>query len=1100
MKFRPLLFALVAGGMLLASPALAQNSFTGAVKGVITDKDTGNAVAGATVVISGPSLQGTQAEITDASGNYQLSALPPGNYLITVYYANAQFERPNVLIRLGKTGQVNVKINLQAGEGETITIEGRAPLIDQGSTKTGRTITPDYTQNIPTGRTFGAVLGAAAGSQGDLYGVSFGGSTSAENIYIVEGLNTTDPAYGLLSTNLPNEFVQETELITGGYNAEYGRSTGGVVNIVTKSGTNEFHGSVFSYFTPGQLVADEIDTPSAASSVNLETELDFNWDVGAEVGGPIIKDRLWFHAGFNPSFRNTTYDRIIKRRVDKEDIDMDGVPDGDGNPDEDANGFQVTEEVGRTSREISRRIMYFTAKLTGSVTPDHQGSISYLGNPTSSDTYVGNPGTVSGDSIDTETGATDISGKWTSKFFNNKTQVDVVLGYHKNVRRSTPRGEGGNGLQLIHLTTRALTDFEFFEQRDHGDIPAGCVDGDESVDDFPDIRNCPVNFYNIGGVGFRENEDTTRLAAQIFVTQRVKAAGHHEFKAGADFEHQRYDHLREFTGGSGTRILDFGIPALDRFYQILGPDFEDQIGQEAMFNGVDQAVLVEGCDIGLERGPVPCRRLIEGQQANTTTQNISAFVRDSWQVLPNLTVNAGIRWEQQNLLVADQIEGSFDWANGEPVSSDAITISNMVAPRLGIIYDPTQEGRSKIFGHYGRFYESIPMDINSRAFGGEVFYRRWLGPNACSFDAVATPDQSLDPGADGSGGFLNSCDESDQFFAPDIFGGGTEQVVPGLGGQYINELVVGGEYELLNDLKVGIQYELRNLGRAIEDISIDGGTTYVIANPGQIDADGVRAEYDCNGADSVICEQLLASADFDKPTRDYNALTLTAEKRFSRNLMLLASYTYARNRGNFPGLFSPETGQLDPNLTSMYDLPELMANRTGPLRHDRPHNFKLDGYYSLDAKEVGFFNFGASVRAISGVPHNTLGRHISYGARESYILPRGTAPRSPFTTQFDVQAAYGRNLSKDISLQAFVRVFNVFNQQAGTSVDEEYTSDVINPIVGGDEDDLRHAKELRDRTTGNGLNNNIAEKDPNFGNITARQAPLQMTFGMRLIF
>ena len=99
------------------------------------------------------------------------------------------------------------------------------------------------------------MLGAAAGSQDDLYGVSFGGSTSAENIYIIEGINTTDPAYGLQSTNLPNEFIQETELITGGYNAEYGRSTGGVVNVLTKSGGNEFHGTVFTYFTPGALEA-----------------------------------------------------------------------------------------------------------------------------------------------------------------------------------------------------------------------------------------------------------------------------------------------------------------------------------------------------------------------------------------------------------------------------------------------------------------------------------------------------------------------------------------------------------------------------------------------------------------------------------------------------------------------------------------------------------------------------------------------------------------------------------------------------------------------------------------------------------------------------
>src|SRR5690606_14546212 len=212
--------------------AHAQDSTTGAVRGIVRDKATSETVIGATVVASGPALQGTQATITDETGQYFISNLPPGIYQIAIYYADAQFSRTNVLIQLGKTAVVNIEINTQAAAGETIVIEGRAPLLDQQSTKTGTTITSDYTENVPTGRTFGEVLGAAGGSQGDRYGTSFGGSTSVENTYIVEGINTTDPGFGLLSTNLPNEFIQETEVITGGYNAEYGRSTGGVINVI----------------------------------------------------------------------------------------------------------------------------------------------------------------------------------------------------------------------------------------------------------------------------------------------------------------------------------------------------------------------------------------------------------------------------------------------------------------------------------------------------------------------------------------------------------------------------------------------------------------------------------------------------------------------------------------------------------------------------------------------------------------------------------------------------------------------------------------------------------------------------------------------------
>src|SRR5688500_12049799 len=156
---------IIAPGIVVENVAHAQSSTTGSVRGVVKDKATGEAVIGATVVISGPALQGQQAEITDENGQYVINNLPPGTFVITVFYNEAQFDRPNVLIQVGKQVVVNVSINTaEAVGGETIVVEGRAPIVDQGSTKTGPTITSEYTENIPVGRTFGAVLGAAAGS------------------------------------------------------------------------------------------------------------------------------------------------------------------------------------------------------------------------------------------------------------------------------------------------------------------------------------------------------------------------------------------------------------------------------------------------------------------------------------------------------------------------------------------------------------------------------------------------------------------------------------------------------------------------------------------------------------------------------------------------------------------------------------------------------------------------------------------------------------------------------------------------------------------------------------------------------------------------
>ena len=93
------------------------------------------------------------------------------------------------------------------------------------------------------------------------------------------------------------------------------------------------------------------------------------------------------------------------------------------------------------------------------------------------------------------------------------------------------------------------------------------------------------------------------------------------------------------------------------------------------------------------------------------------------------------------------------------------------------------------------------------------------------------------------------------------------------------------------------------------------------------------------------------------------------------------------SKGNYPGLFSTETGQLDPNITSLYDLPDLMANRYGPLGLDRPHNLKVDGFYLFDLKKAGELTTGASFRAQSGIPHNALGASPHAGLRPGRVVP-----------------------------------------------------------------------------------------------------------------
>ena len=1093
--------ALGAGSLVDTGEVFAQASSTvGGLRGVLKDKATGEVAVGATVVATSPSLVGEQVVITDENGAYFISSLPPGVYTLTIYYNDKPFSRGNVLIQVGKEAVVNVTVDSAAGGvgGEVIEIRGNAPIIDQGSTKTSVTVTEDYTRNIPTGRTFGGVLGSVSGAQDDLYGTSISGATSAENVYVVEGINTTDTGFGGLSSNLPNEFIAETEVISGGYNAEFGRATGGIVNVVTKQGSNQFKGSVFAYVTPGALVADAEVIRRQGQSIDSRSDLDYRYDFGAEVGGPIIKDKLWFHVGFNPSLTKSTVRRDVQSRIDE---NMDGVPDIDQDT-----GLTRTETVSSSAYEVSTQRYYYTAKINGAVNQNNQFQVSAFGNPGGGDALFAltrNPNNVV---IQRDDGAYDLALKWTSKFNDGKTQVDAVLGYHRGFENEIPLNEAQNVRAIRHGFSRSLYDFASLEGED---TIAACNDNDPN-DKYKSIRNCPVINYTSQGLGFLEERTNARRSAVLAVTQRVKAAGYHTFKAGVDAELATYDSKRGYSGGgfmiqqtplASTGQSRWQLRNYMRFARNLGPE-EDP----------DTVMLAPGQQ--LCAGDRAICEPVESLSANTDNTSLAAFIQDSWQIRPNLTINAGLRWEQQTGYVAEALRGGILTPDGETIPDEAYKLKNMLAPRLGFIFDPTSEGKSKVFGHWGRFYENVPMDLNVRAFGGEITNFSLYNFNR------RTPDQAgYDPNCDVNFGSTMGSDLSQTILqCPDRFqqgllGEGVEYVSPGLKGQFTQELILGAEYEFAADFTIGLNYIHRTLPTVIEDVSTDGGNTYMITNPGEdysAEAQKLRDEAirlrgtgtTENMALADVFEHRASLLDyvrrFDKPTRNYDALAITARQRPTRRSLLQASYTYSVSKGNYPGLFSTETGQLDPNLTSLYDLPDLMANRYGNLGLDRPHNLKVDGFYQFDLKTAGVLTAGASFRAISGIAHNALAAHPTYGLGEAYVLPRGAFARSPVTTNFDVQLGYGYRINKNTLAEGFLRVFNLFDAQEQLDVDENYTFDSAVPIVGGTESDLRHLKAL-DLGTGTDGQTTVTP-NKNFNQLNARQSPRSIQLGFRLTF
>ncbi len=1106
---------------LMGGRAHAQSSTSGAIQGVLTDAQSGDPLVGVTIVVTS-SGSSAQSALSDGNGAYKITDLAPGDYLVSFYYLDLTIQRP-VSVGVQKSTAVFQKINTSGVKGEVVNVKATAPTIDPTSTAQGITIDKNYLKNIPVpGRSFESALGAPAGSQGDVLGVAFSGSTSLENQYVVDGVNTTGLTYGTVGSPVINDFIEEIEIITGGYNAEYGRATGGIVNVVTKSGSNEFKGSVFGYWQPGQLTASAQRTPSNSTSLDVKGNVGYRADFGVELGGPIIKDKLWFFVGLAPQFARTDYRRETKRQSDCRMLQADGTLSecqgqltsqggfADGRPDVDPDtGFFITDGVDRETREASGRALNALGKINYAASPQQQGQLAVQLVPQRgrSPNLFG-PAEIGTTS---ESLTTDLSAKWTSKLNDDKTEVEALVGVHRAGYDNSAIDDSKNTVPLQVLVNGSLGTWGpgFGESKETND---GCFDGvPGSPDPYPFITNCPMNTraYYVGGPGSLYRDTEQRLSARLGVTQRVKAGGSHEIKGGIDVEDNSIETTRALSGGSyvqnqlGTQV------DVVRWVQLANPD-ETRTRFDNMCTtppppSMPGTPLQYQCDY-LDGAPGSDGTVIPGN-----TLNWAIYLRDSWQIRPNLTLNVGLRYEEQRLRFAEFLRGQVDSITGERHGKNAVTLTGELAPRLGILYDWTREGRSKAYAHWGRFYESIPLEINNYNYGQPVQYLQSYSPSKCG---MADPRIG---GPDGVG-CTSTTEAAD--VRQELFGTNGSLTAPGLKGQYIDEIVGGFEYELIDDFKIGISYQNRNFGRVIEDVSTDNARTYVVANPGEWSAEEERKfqaridRTDDPEQKQRLMTQLRAFQGiriFDKPRRDYNALQFTTTRRFNKKLYLQASYTLSRTSGNYPGLISYDDNIILPNNSTQYDLIELLSNKIGPLPQDRPHYIKVDGYYTFDLKKAGDVTLGIRFRALSGAPENALAAHYLYGSNQSFLLPRGSIGRADFEHGLDVHVGYGRKLSKGTHGELFLDLYNIYNHQGVAAVDNTYatfvkqgatgsgsgTLQAANPVVGGTYEDLIWVKTIDIRGNESAV---PIGRNPNFLNTTARYAPLFARIGARITF
>src|SRR5438132_9057666 len=311
MKFR-YRFTLILALSLLTVPALVFAQTTGTIEGTVTDQ-SGGALPGVTVEATSPNLQGTRTATTGADGHYRFASLPPGDYKVTGNLSGFSTVRKNATVMLDSTATVNLQMRLAAAEAITVTAE--APMLDTTSTTTGTNYTSKVIERLPVARNYASIVLAQPGVQTDVgetqgrsLAISIYGSTSAENLWLIDGVNTTNVIKGFQGKNINTEFVQEVQVKTDGYQAEYGRNTGGVINVLTKSGGNEFHGDAFGYDNSSGMRTSPkfVRTPDLSQSGDASTNIvgakltHINrGEGGADLGGYVLKDRIWFFGAYD---------------------------------------------------------------------------------------------------------------------------------------------------------------------------------------------------------------------------------------------------------------------------------------------------------------------------------------------------------------------------------------------------------------------------------------------------------------------------------------------------------------------------------------------------------------------------------------------------------------------------------------------------------------------------------------------------------------------------------------------------------------------------------------------------------------------------------
>ena len=951
-------------GMCFIGAALAAE--TGGLRITITGSD-GQPIAGATVQVSSPDSLVSRSAVTEADGSVRLTGLDPAtNYTVEVGAAGyASYSADDVAVVSGK----NLSLGYALGTTnlETVIVTGASlAAVDTTSATVGTTLNLDIVESLPTGRSYQSYLQLVPGvkpSAGDnpssKSGINYsdvGGAigTSTDNVYYLDGVNVTDPLDGVAGSNFNSEIIQEQQVLTGGIPAEYAGGAGLVSKVITKSGGDEFHGSINYYLQNDSLVADDKHGESAGFST---------FDTAATLGGPVIKDKLWFFGSYQ-----------IKNRED-DVIDP------------------VTGDALRTVN-TDQDLAFF--KTTWQITDDDRLTASFFNDPYERD------------------GSTDAT------VIND---------------RDTALEQGGDNYKLEYTRDWANVRLNAYGYR-HEAEQSTVAANSETRNDVAYFGGSPTN-ADLQQGGFGTNTETWRNRDEFGLNLEYwldTSWGSHTFKAGYTQSDNEYTEDARYTGadsalyrsialedsgasfdefvGSGwtgtrsivagdtTRILTNISESPDSAYFIglLDTDGDGAVSSDEL--GAYQFDSTAGNPTGQvnnyriqQSGPAPY---------TVTTKGKTFFLQDTW-TLNQWTVNAGVRAEQ--------------WGHFDSFGQEVFTFDWELAPRLSIVYDLMGDGRSKVWGFVGRYYDPIRNDMTdfAGAGAGPVYNEQiFLGDRWLTF-------RSRGPG--------------DAIFAPT-----TET-------PYTDELVLGYATTLGQNMNLSVIYTKRQTKDIFEDYDLG-----LYSNPNGDTANGQADEnsefylpYSYFGYSSAP-EFNYVIGTLKGGERKYQGLEVTLQKYKSDNWQGMVSYTYNDAEGN-----SNSDGNAD-FQGDWIALDPRAPNQWGPQPGNIEHQFKAFGTYFMDfgLELSGVFNWNSGARYSR--TYSLYGRHLPEmtdtpyevgGVTDTWILPGAVGGETgPAYSTFDIRAKYTHELPVG-QLEFFLDVFNVFDQQSAISEQDLITGDGV---------------------------------------------------------